>query len=274
MGRPTCLTEAEEGNALQRGASKELSDLELSNLAGLRDVVRPAMPRKWIDAPRAWLSNVDIDQVMQQYSRVVARFRYLGALPSDFAEHARLGGRCVEICKPDVFVRAFNTKALVAAIVNLDIHTGRGTHWVSLILDYRNSSSPCAYYYDATARPPPSKWLKSTWPLVVGSLPSTLRRGFVQNSKYNTAVHQRGNTECGVFAMMAVDALLSDRTFEDHCSRAVNDDDAFRHRSIFFNARPTHHLHSKRSLTWEDLLTSTRGKTLGGIWHWGQQFLS
>jgi hypothetical protein len=36
--------------------------------------------------------------------------------------------------------------------------------------------------------------------------------------------------------MMAIDAMIAGRTFRDHCERVMSDDDAFKHRAIFFEA--------------------------------------
>ena len=250
LGRETCLSPAEErrvlgADAASGGSSRDnsrsaVSDRTLADRVGLKDIVRPSMPGSWSASPNEWLSNVDIDQVLEQYARLVPGFRYLGTLPTDFAEHARRGGECVEICEPDKFAETFRKGDLAASVVNLDTHTGSGTHWVALMLDCRMAGSPRIYYYDSTGRPPPRRWMTGgAWAVLIAGAPTRrMRRELLRTAKFNRVPHQRGSSECGVFAMMAIDAMIAGRSFRDHCERVMSDDDAFKQRAIFFEAPP------------------------------------
>jgi len=259
LGRETCLTAREESEAVSSagGAKGKLSDRELAKRIGERDVLRPQMPHEWERDPRTWLSNLDINAVMEQYARTLDNFTYLGTWPTDFAERVA-SGKCVTMCTPAPFRKAYETGCLAASVINLDVHTGKGTHWVAFALDCRGRGDPRMLYYDATGRPPPSRWNeKSAWAVVAACIPGrSLRRRVLRNAAYNRNVHQRQNTECGIFSMMFVDALIHGRSFEEHCSLALADQDAFKHRRVFFDF-PDH---------------LSEGESEGHRWTWAQLF--
>jgi hypothetical protein len=243
-------------------ADEAVSDHALAKKLRLKDVLRPKMPNEWLDNPRTWLSDIDINSAMHQYARLVRDFEYLGTVPVDFSEKTKTGA-CVKMCSSAPFKSVYRHAKLGACVVNLDVHTGQGTHWVALALDCRDKSAPKLLFYDSTGNPPPKRWLRSTkktrspYAHILAAIPGRrLRRSVAKGAKYNRKTHQRANTECGVFAMMFVDALISGRSFERHCARALNDDDAFRHRSVFFEPNAGEGQRSKglRGVSWSYML--------------------
>lgn len=221
-----------------------MTDNALADKLRLKDVLRPRMPREWLAKPNTWLSDLDINAAMHQYSRIIPKFEYLGTMPVDFSETTRTGA-CVKLCSSKPFRSVYRHGKLGAMVVNLDVHTGKGTHWVALALDCRKKDAPELMYYDSTGNRPPARWLKSSqarkspYAHILSAIPNKqLRRRVAKSAAYNCKTHQRQNTECGVFAMMFVDALVSGRSFKQHCAQALGDNDAFRHRSIFFEPEP------------------------------------
>lgn len=264
LGRPTCLTEVEEKQVEARipargGSLRTMSDRELAKHIGAKDVRRPEMPSDWSQDPKTWLSNVDINGVMEQYARVSDEFLYLGTWPTDFAERARSGGRCVKVCTPDPFKEAWDKKKLAASIINLDVHTGSGTHWVAFALDCRGSGPPRMMYYDPTGRPPPKRWLKkSAWAVIAACADEIEdRRDLLETAVHSKKEHQHENTECGIFSMMCIDALVAGRSFESFCASPLSDDEAFKHRRVFFDF--------PEDAQDDPVATNSRGK-----WSWAQ----
>ena len=259
LGRDTCLTAEEERAALSNGVTNKagLTDHVLAKKLRLKDVLRPRMPKEWLKNPHTWLSDLDINAAMHQYARIVPEFEYLGTLPVDFAETTRTGA-CVKLCSSKPFASVYRHGKLGATVVNLDVHTGKGTHWVALALDCRKRDAPRLMFYDSTGNRPPSRWTKSSktvrspYAHILSALPSKMLRNKVaKGAAYNRKTHQRKSTECGVFAMMFVDALVSGRSFEQHCARMLNDDDAFRHRSVFFEPNGAS---GSQGVTWNYML--------------------
>lgn len=252
LGRSTCLTKREESHAI-RSCGVNSSDIELSDgiCINIRDVLRPVMPKSWMKNPRQWLSNLDIDAVVRQYLTHF-KFDYMGSVSTDFTELIR--GRCVSrnYCTPERFRSLWVQKLLGIGIVNLDVSTGPGTHWVVLAIDFRGRH-PRMMFYDPTGKPPPKRWMASgnVWSMISAAIPRSRRAGVLVSSVYNTTVHQRKNTECGMFALMVVDALLRGVSFEQHCTEAINDESAFRNREQFF-----YHTGNgeKSKFTWKSLM--------------------
>lgn len=236
LGRETCLTEEEEDAALRGNPNKrQKSDQALAKALGKKNILRPKMPKEWLSNPRTWLSDLDIDAAMKQYADEFPSFQYLGTMPVDFAEKTKRGA-CVKVCSKAPFRDVVLGKKLGATIINLDVHTGKGTHWVALALDCRGAT-PRLMFYDSTGTKPPARWMKKTSPyaLILAAFKKReTRRKVAAGAVYNKAKHQRRNTECGVFAMMFVDAMIFNRTFESHCAKAIDDEDAFRKREAFF----------------------------------------
>lgn len=254
LGRPTCLTEHEENALTSKGVdTRGSTDRSLAKKLRLRDVLRPVMPKEWSKTPRAWLSDIDIDAAMSQYSRLVPDFEYLGTVPVDFAEKTKRG-TCVKMCSSKPFKRVFEAKKLGACVVNLDVHTGKGTHWVALAFDCRQAT-PRLLYYDSTGMKPPARWRNTVYAIIVSAIPSaSTRRTVLEQALYNKTKHQKKNTECGVFAMMFIDALISGRSFEQYCSTLMSDEDAFKKRSIFYERPDGKTSDSDDDISWGYLL--------------------
>ena len=166
----------------------------------------------------------------------------------------RANGRCVRLCSASPLANIYRRRMLAASVVNLDVHTGRGTHWVALSLDCR-SGRPRIYYYDPIGRAPPRRWLKGAWATLAAAVPKSRRYNMLASALYNKSAHQRGASECGVFSMMAIDALISGKSFEDIRATRLTDDKAFMYKKRFFD--PTGNPRPARS--WGDLVSWARG---------------
>lgn len=202
--------------------------------------LRPPTPAEWYKNPNTWLTNYDIEDVLEQYDREEDyKYHFLGVFPMDFAdvyqeldvvrwEHLTKNGTC----------------SYIGMVTNLDNHDEPGSHWTSLfaVLD---PSLPNfgAYYYDSVASPPTPEikefMIKLMKRATIASLqkkvpgevidelnnypiPQYTRGGAKEFMKkvhevceankvytprpfrleYNTHQHQYKNTECGVFSII------------------------------------------------------------------------
>jgi hypothetical protein len=199
--------------------------------AEARKYIRPKMPAEWRTNPNTWLSNFELDAVMAQYEVAYPEFKYMGTQMSDFMSRSRDGTCVSDLCDRD-WMRG---DRLYGFIMNMDVHTGRGTHWVGILLDCRVSSQPVCYYYDSLGRPPPrtsNSFFKNCVSRIKGH---QARAHFLSHSRYNTKVHQRGNTECGMHALQFLDAMVRGVPFDAYCAAPWDDADAFKKRMKFFS---------------------------------------
>lgn len=169
--------------------------------------VLPEQPREWKKKPYTWLTNFDIEKVMNQYEDDVdLHYKFLGVYPIDFVATDSFG-RCLfkEMCSLNI-VNLYNQGyRYIGLITNLDKHNQSGSHWTSLFACI-DPTKNCfgAYYYDsATGTPPPEittflEKLKSQAAIIAKNqkLPNIEFK-----TDYNEHRHQYGHSECGLFSM-------------------------------------------------------------------------
>lgn len=198
-------------------------------------VLRPEKPLRWLRNRNEWLSNHDIDAVLRQYAGTNPQFEYLGTVPVDFTAPSACG--YYGACSTALFQGLWDRRMLGGYVANLDVHTGGGTHWVSLFIDFRDHAAPRAMYYDSTGTAPPRLWKApgQVWERVRSVVPAgRAKLRFLEDSAYNRKRHQRGNSECGVFSLIALDSLCNGMSFEELCSTDMTDDFALAARDTFF----------------------------------------
>lgn len=202
--------------------------------------LRPPRPEEWYENPRAWLSNFDIEDVMEQYENEPDyKYNFLGVFPMDFAdiyqelnevrwENITKNGKC----------------KYIGMVTNLDDHDEPGSHWTSLfaVCDPTLPSFG-VYYYDSVSNPPTPEikefMIKLMKKATINALqkrlpkedfqvlqdfeiPKYTRGGAKEFMKkvqetclereikpprpfkmeYNTHQHQYKNTECGIFSIV------------------------------------------------------------------------
>ena len=77
-----------------------------------------------------WLSTTNINDVMFQYEKKYADFKFLGAVPYDFEEL-----KFLEVSDLNLNELKKNNKNRVGMVVNLDEHYKQGSHWVAVYAD-------------------------------------------------------------------------------------------------------------------------------------------
>lgn len=202
--------------------------------------LRPPTPAEWYRNPRTWLTNFDIEDVMEQYENEPDNhYNFIGVYPMDFADiYSELNEvRWSHLTKN-------GTCKFVGMITNLDDHDEPGSHWTSLfaVLDPKLPSFG-VYYYDSVSSPPTIEikefMIKLMKRATTASLEKKLPSDALQRMEsyplekfthggakdfmkevhvickehqvstprpfkiaYNTHQHQYKNTECGIFSIV------------------------------------------------------------------------
>ena len=104
----------------------------------MKEMEAPEHPDDWKKNPNEWLSNVDIDLVMEQYEKTYPEFLFLGPTSINFDERSSDGG-CVgpdKICHLTLakLMAMKPLKRKVGMVFNLSRNDQPGSHWVSLFL--------------------------------------------------------------------------------------------------------------------------------------------
>lgn len=175
--------------------TKVMKEIEANEL-------KPSQPKEWIYNKSEWLSNFDIENVLIQYHNDKSfKYHFHGVFTIDFS-HKSSNGTCKYYSNCNIVMKDIinNGKKYFGFITNLCKNDEPGTHWTSsfFILD-PSQNNYGAYYYDSGKR----------------NIPTTLKPVFVDiqkqmNSLYphkkfniyvNNVLHQKGNTECGIFSI-------------------------------------------------------------------------
>lgn len=220
-------------------ANDEKCWLQFSKSKDAKERFRPDMPATWKNNPREWLSNFDIQKVMQQYDS--KSFKFLGVFPSDY-DYKLAMNVCVaqELCNLDVHRLRAEGITELGIVFNTDPHYASGSHWVAVYICINPRSNKFGfYYYDSNAAEPSSyiKKLHASIQSQFAGTPSMMSRFTL---KSNTVRHQFKNTECGMFSMHFIISMLNKKkSFEQIIHEKLDDDMIFKKRREFYYKRDT-----------------------------------
>lgn len=218
---------------------------------------RPQGPFKGNERNK-WLSTSDINQILFQYQYINKDFLYFGALPVDFVDIEiptnikgyRLYRLLRKLSKVKIVKYGF--------VINLSTHRESGSHWVGLYVDISKNQ---IYYFDSCADPPSKYTIElmnrfAIWCYNVNVLekkdPLTFekkdfiykknRNVIIDNKildiQYNKIVHQKEDSECGVYATNFIIRMIKGRkTFDEFCKTVIPDKRINLLRQIFFTGR-------------------------------------
>lgn len=189
----------------------------------LKHTFRPSGPKGNFE----WLNTLHIDDVMGQYEKKYNDFKFLGTVPMDFDDFERYG---IKNLNYQNLVKG--GKKRIGIVFNLDNHNESGSHWVAMFADISRGN---IYYFDSYGVEPEPR---------VRTLMRRIARfcetGMGIPNKditvdYNKYVHQRANSECGVYSMNFILRLLRGDTFETVCSSQIPDKKINKCRNVYFN---------------------------------------
>lgn len=191
-------------------------DLEFINLISdknLQDKIKYfTFKPKMTKTKYSWLSNNDINSILQQYQKLNTNFYYFGALPSDFYKIKTID------------YTNFNKFDLIGIVLNLDKHNENGSHWVTLVID---NITKTIEYFDSVGNKPNYR---------IDNFVKLLRTKYLKNYKHkiNKVVHQSKDTECGIYSIYYIIQRLYGKTFDEITQNIIHDDDMNKFRKFIF----------------------------------------
>jgi hypothetical protein len=174
-----------------------------------KELFSPVKPKEWNTKPNAWLSNFDIDAVIQQYEEANSDFLFLGPTPIDFDK--RKNGKCVweELCRLNLVKEYRRGKRKFGVIFNLDTSDGPGTHWVSMFMDIKDPT-PFLFYFNSTKEKMPDEVKTLMKRLEQQYYAIKSLKGRKLRIMENTVMeHQKSNTECGMYSLFFIITCLT-----------------------------------------------------------------
>ena len=215
-------------------AATEISEEEKRRL--LKTYFRPEMPAEWFKDPDAWLSSVDIEEVMRQYEEAVPSFKFLGVVPIDFSapepggiERVEGGAKCLaqEYCTVDLKAERARGIRTIGCVFNLDPSTKGGSHWVACAIILKPRSGGAIYYFDSYGEQPPAQVAHFMRALKLQDPALVL--------KYNGRRFQYGGSECGMYSMYFVICMINRVPFATFVRHTVADKYMLELRKILFS---------------------------------------
>ena len=169
---------------------------------------------------------------MKQYMEKHPNFLYLGPAPIDF--DTIIDGKCVwpTLCNIDVAKEFKKGKDKIGIILNLDKHSGDGSHWIAVFIDLKHKY---IFYFESTG---------STTPTEIRNLIKKVKTqcsdiGITLKEFNNMNVrHQYGKSECGMYCLYFIITLLEETNKpQKFINKKINipDKEMIKFRNIYFN---------------------------------------
>lgn len=199
-----------------------------------KQLFAPEHPPEWLKNPNEWLTNYDIDKVMEQYEMENKDFKYLGTTPIDYDYIVDTTSQtCVEddLCKFNLKELMSQGKRRFASVFNLDKHDQSGSHWVSVFIDVNKR---IIMFFDSASGSVPKK--------ITEFINSVKEQGLKENIvfKYISGKkkHQYGGTECGVYSIHFIIQMLSqpDKAMHVFLHGKIPDKEVEKYRKRYFNS--------------------------------------
>jgi len=237
---------------------KEVSNkLKKDEVEELKDNFKPDMPKKWEEDPNEWLTTEDIENALNQYAEAYDDVYFYGALPIDFRKCS-----VSDLCSFNLKKHMKRKEHKIGIVFNTDESDEDGEHWITMFIEIKpDSMQPMpmqrvrtkrkcrsqtssktksgakpegeveVYYFDSFGRKPPSE-IKD----LVEKIEKQAKKCKLQTHyRYNDICHQRGDSQCGVYAIHFLDNLLTGKmTFPDYLSSKPTDKDMIEYRKIAF----------------------------------------
>lgn len=162
----------------------------------------PPKPREWSKFPNTWLTNFDIEKVLNQYEKSHPSFRFIGPSPIDYdTKTNKTNCVCNNLCNFSIAENLKKGKTKIGIVFNLDPHNKGGSHWVAMFIDLEDKF---VFYFNSTGEhiQPLLRKFKDT---VVSQGIDLFGKMDYHVNKYE---HQKSNTECGMYCLYFIITCL------------------------------------------------------------------
>ena len=187
---------------------------------------RPHMPKDIVDDYTKWISNYDIEAVLNQYDRESDDIYSYGAVPIDFKKCEVSG----DLCKIDINKHKKYGQTKLAMVFNTDDSSGPGRHWMAMYVDILGknlNNQPGIYFFDSFASSPMKE---------IKELIETIKQqGSKNNIDFIVAINdisfQRNNFSCGFYCMHFLENMLQEIPFHRYLKSGINDEKMIKYRN-------------------------------------------
>jgi hypothetical protein len=172
---------------------------------------RPRAPKEWTVKRDEWLSSDDIDKVEKNYTKLFAKYHYVGSIPIDFDLQSETQQCLVSsLCKMKLPGLVKRGHEQIGIVFNTDPHDGPGEHWIALFCDVRSDLEyPRITYFDSYAHEP-EKEIKTLMRRWKTQWDATGIHKNPMKMTFNSTRHQFKDSECGMYCLYFHYACLTE----------------------------------------------------------------
>jgi hypothetical protein len=179
-----------------------------------------------------WINSVNIHEVMLRWSVKFTNFKPLDISMIDFEDY----DSTLRDFKVDDLYK--NNMGCAACILNTDVHTGQGLHWIALFVDIRNDTWSIEYF-NSSGNPPHNnitKWQMKIKYEMLNLISKNNLDVSVEIVIASNIRHQQTNTECGNYALYYAYSRLNDISYSRFAEEVIPDSDMIKFRKVLFNS--------------------------------------
>jgi predicted enzyme related to lactoylglutathione lyase len=172
------------------------------------------------------LSNFNIDQTLDQYALKYKNFYHIQFAMIDFKKYDTM------LKKYNPIEEYKNGKTMAGCVINTDVSSGGGKHWMALFVDLRSSDASIEFFNSSGNAPAKEivDWMidieKSINEYFTDSTPKILTNAGV--------VHQHSQTECGVYSLYYIISRIKVKPQKYFTENIVPDNEMVKFRKIIF----------------------------------------
>lgn len=194
-----------------------------------------------VDGPRdaALLSNIDIDKVLKQWMVLYPQFFAYNFNMRDFESNSMGKPGRPDTLATITFDKLYESGFRCAAcVINSDIYSGPGKHWMALFIDARSDQKWTVEFFNSSGNAPAAEWIRwmnKTADILTIMSASLGKKIEIEKIVASKVRHQRSKSECGVYSLFYIWARLNGVPANVIGSTAIADEHMFRMRQHLFN---------------------------------------
>ena len=205
---------------------KIMNQLSPKDVALFKEYFRPQMPDDIVDDYTKWISNYNIQDVLNQHHEHSPGVYSYGAVPIDFKNCSVSS----DLCKIDLKKHMDNKDHKLVVVFNTDDSRGPGQHWNAMYVDVLGknlNSQPGIYFFDSFA----SKPMKQVTDLIdtIKDQGSKLKTEFIVS--INDKPFQKNNFSCGFYCMHFLENMISGIPFSKYLNSGLSDKKMIEYRT-------------------------------------------
>lgn len=214
---------------MHKELSKRLGEQEFDWILygnNLENKFAPVVPDEWNLNKNAWLSNEDIDKVLKSFQHNFKKFYFFETAPIDFDK--KYGNTCLvhNLCSFD-FDSLIPKYDCYGVIFNTEASHEDGKHWISLFVSIKKKH---IYFYDSQPignKQPPKE--------IMDLIKNKINKNKDYKIFINKKVHQKSNTECGMYGLYFILQMIKGESFHKFASKDIPDEFVTCLRGVFMD---------------------------------------